>query len=289
MEVIVTETVAPSRPALRYFGSKWRLAKWIIGHFPYHECYVEPFCGGASVFFQKTPAEFEVLNDLDGDVVNFFRVLRETPDILIRAIQCTPYSRQEYNFSWQPAGDLSDLERARRYYVRIWQGWGGAKFGGISPAWRFQHSNNRGKSVITDWNQVDHLQAIVGRLKQAFIENDDALAVIRRYDQPHTLFYLDPPYLPDTRTDRWSTCSYQHEVGYEYHCRLLDMLQEIRGMAVISGYPNELYDERLANWQRAQTRARTTNTARQATEVIWISPSVAQSGQRWLPLFPAER
>ena len=154
-----------TRPALRYFGGKWRLAPWIIEHFPPHGCYVEPFCGAASVFLRKAPAEFEVINDVDGDVVNFFQVLRDETDSLIHAVFVTPYSRAEYKLAWEPAED--SLERARRYYVRNQQGWSGGKSSRPS-AWRYQHSNNRGKSVIKDWNDIDRLSAIVWRLKQAF-------------------------------------------------------------------------------------------------------------------------
>lgn len=266
----------PTRPALKYFGGKWRLAPWIIEHFPPHGCYVEPFCGAASVFLRKSPAEFEVINDIDGDVVNFFQILRDETDNLIRAILTTPFSRAEYELAWEPAED--PLERARRYYVRDQQGWSGGKNARPS-GWRYQHSNNRGKSVIKDWNTVEHLYAIVWRLKQAFIENDDALSIIDRYDQPHTLFYLDPPYLADTRSKRWRTNAYRCEIDADYHCRLLDKLQAIRGMAIISGYPSPLYDKRLADWHRVKTTARTTNTSNTATEIIWLSPSTMANGQ----------
>ena len=151
--------------------------------------------------------------------------------------------------------------------------------GANSPSWRYQHTNNRGKSVIKDWNSVEHLWAIVWRLKQAFIENDDALKVIERYDQPHTLFYLDPPYLAHTRTDRWKETAYQHEIDVDYHQALLDKLQTIRGMAVISGYPSTLYEEQLSGWQRIETTARTTNTSKTATETIWLSPAATKGGQ----------
>lgn len=266
-----------SRPALRYFGSKWRLAPWIIGHFPLHGCYVEPFCGAASVFLRKQPAEFEVINDLDGDIVNFFRVLRERVDEFIYVVGATPYSREEFDLSWQPADD--PLERARRYYVRSWQGWTGK---GVSGAhWRIQHSNNRGKSVVDEWNQIEHLKAIAQRLKQAFVENDEAMDVIRRYDQLHTLFYLDPPYLPEVRSDRFKQ-AYQCEVDRAYHERLLDALLEVQGMVVISGYPSQFYNERLEDWKRYETTARTTNTSNTVTEVIWVSPRTAETQ---LPLF----
>lgn len=266
----------PTRPVLRYFGGKWRLAPWIIGHFPVHGCYVEPFCGAASVFLRKAPAEFEVINDLDGDVVNFFWVLRGRTEEFIGAIQNTPYSREEYRLAWQPVDD--PLERARRYYVRVWQGWLGAH----NPAWRYQHSNQRGKSVIKDWNETEHLRVVARRLKQAFIECDKAIDVIKRYDQPHTLFYVDPPYLFDVRSKRWKAVAYQYEVDENYHCKLLKVLKEIRGMAIISGYSSALYDDQLRGWRRVETSARTTNTAKRAVEVMWLSPAVLERGQRLL-------
>lgn len=271
------------RPALRYYGGKWRLAPWIVSYFPPHMCYVEPFCGAASVFLRKDPAEFEVLNDLDGDLINFFRVLRERTDELIQAIQLTPYSRAEYKAAFeQPSAD--PLERARRYYVAAWQGWGGGK--GTRPGgWRFQHTNNRGKSVVDDWNQIGHLEAIVSRLKATMIESDDALSVIKRYDQPHTLFYVDPPYLSDTRTKRWKDTAYQCEIDDRYHLNLLECLQHIEGMALISGYPSELYENLLADWYRVETTSRTTNTSNVATEVMWISPAAMDKRS---PLFTQE-
>jgi len=278
------------RPALRYFGGKWRLAPWIIGHFPDHVCYVEPFCGAASVFLRKRPAQFEVINDLDGEVVNFFRMLRDRTDEFIYAIQATPYSRREYELAWEwenIGSELDPLERARLFYIRSWQGWAfreaqrGRGDVVVYPTWRIQHSNNRGKSVITDWNKVDHLPALAGRLKMAFIENDDAIDIIGRYDRPETLFYLDPPYLSELRSERWRR-AYHCEVDRDYHVRLLDLLMEIRGMAIISGYPSGLYNETLAGWHRFETRSRTTNTSNPTTEVIWVSPSATEAR---LPLF----
>ncbi len=265
----------PTRPALRYFGSKWRLAPWIVGHFPPHVCYVEPFCGSGAVFFRKPPAEFEVINDIDGEVINFFHVLRDRGDELIRVILATPYSRAEFDESWIPVED--PLERARRYYVTVWQGWSG-----FGSAWRYQKSHHGGKSVINDWNAVEHLPAIVWRLKQAQVENADALEIIERYDQPGTLFYLDPPYLSQTRSKRWRHGGYRHEYDEDCHLQLLARLQGIQGMAIISGYPSELYEHQLAHWRRVETKARTNNAARLATEVIWLSPSVNERGQMLL-------
>jgi len=270
----------PTRPALRYFGGKFRLAPWIISHFPYHVCYVEPFCGAASVFLLKAPAEFEVINDIDGNVVNFFRVLRERKEEFIAAILMTPYSREEFDLAWYPATD--PLERARRYYIRSWQGWGGKGTVEQHPGWRYQHSNNRGKSVIKDWNATEHLHAITARLKRVMIENDDVLNVIKRYDTPNTLFLLDPPYLPDTRSARWRAASYKHEMTPKQHRQLLDVLLEIEGMAIISGYPSELYEKKLAGWRRVQTTARTTNTSNTKIEVAWVSPAAVKNSRQQL-------
>lgn len=115
--------IAPTRPALRYFGGKWRLAPWIISHFPEHTCYVEPFAGGASVLLRKPESKVEVLNDLDGEVVNFWRVLREQTEAFIRAVELTPFSREEASLAYQVADD--PLERARRLFIRSWQQRGG--------------------------------------------------------------------------------------------------------------------------------------------------------------------
>jgi DNA adenine methylase len=236
--------------------------------------YVEPFCGAASVFLRKAAAEFEVINDVDGEVVNFFRVLRGRPEELVRAIELTPYSREEYLLAWVPC--YEEVERARRLYIRAWQGWGGTKNQRV-PSWRFQHSNNRGKSVVEDWTDTRALWAIAERLRGAFIEHDEALNVIQRYDQGHTLFYLDPPYLAETRSGRWAKNGYRCEVDRDYHVKLLDMLQEVEGMVVISGYPSRLYEERLGGWHRFSMRTTTTNTSNTVAEVIWVSPRAMEA------------
>ena len=272
----------PARPALRYFGGKWRLAPWIISYFPAHTCYVEPLCGAASVFLQKAPAEFEVINDLDGDVVNFFLVLRERLDEFIAAILATPYSRREFRLAWYPADD--PLEQARRFYVRSWQGWGGKGTTRMHPGWRFQRANQRGKTVVKDWNTTEHLHAIASRLKQAQIEQGDVIDVIKRYDTSETLFYLDPPYLPDTRSSRWQTAAYKHEMTVKQHRQLLDVLAGIQGMAILSGYPSELYNKQLIDWRKVKTTARTANTSNTKIEVLWLSPATVRCG-RQPPLF----
>lgn len=267
----------PSRPAPRWFGSKWRLAPWIIAHLPPHTTYVEPFAGGMGVFLNKPASTIEVLNDLDGDIVNFFRCLRDHGDQLIDLIRWTPYSHEEQRHAdatfRRPARiDLPPLERARQFYVLCNQSWGGKKHSG-RRSWRRQTTDNRGKVLMADWNEIDHLYVIAHRIKDAFIEQHDALAVLDTYDAPDCCFYLDPPYLPAVRMR--PDHGYEHEMTDADHLRLLERLLRLQGSAIISGYPHYLYDSVLlpAGWTTHTTTARTTNQARTATEVIWISPN----------------
>lgn len=262
-----------NRPTIRYYGAKCKLAPWIISHFTAHFCYCEPFCGGAAVWQQKPPSELEVLNDLDGNIINFFRMLRERPKELIRAIELTPYSRDEYRLSRQPGGD--DLELARRFYVYLWQSFGATPKG--NSGWRFQHSDN-GYNVAHHFAKTDHLWQVVDRLKGVQIENDDALSVIRRFDTPETLFYCDPPYLPETRERNGR---YKEEVTKEYHCQLAATLNSIQGKAIISGYQSQLYDELYAGWRRVEKRTATNGRAI-ATECLWLSPNATLQ----MSLFP---
>ncbi len=183
-------TLPLTRPALRYYGGKFRLAPWIIGFFPQHVCYVEPFGGAMSVLLRKPPSKLEVYNDQDGEVVNFFRVLRSRPQELLQAIKLTPFSRVEYVLAHEEADD--ELERARRLYVRSWQGIGGPRHRDTT-GWRFERKGNRYKTTIEDWIEIGHLPLVVARLRDIQIECDEALKVIRRFDAPRTLFYCDPP------------------------------------------------------------------------------------------------
>lgn len=266
-----------SRPALRYHGGKWKLAPWILQHFPDHVSYVEPFGGGASLLLQKPLSMIEVYNDLNGDVVNFFKVLRERPADLIAAIDLTPYSRAEFLLAQQATDD--ELERARRFFVWSWQGRGRA--GVIEPGgWRFMSRATRHKTPVDDWNNLNHLWAIAKRLKQVHIECDDALKVIRRFDDPGALFYVDPPYVQDTRCFRWSRDGYRCDYTDDDHRNLAAALQKIQGMAIISGYPSDLYNDLFSGWKRVERKASKDNGVKKAVECIWISPKARLSAEQ---------
>lgn len=266
----------PSRPALKYFGGKWLVADWIIGYFPPHETYVEPFGGAASVLLRKPRSSIEVYNDIHGEVVNFFRVLRDRPSDLLRAIELTPYSREEWELSLSPEGD--ELERARRFYVNSWQSYG---VGGTNndSSWRIARTRaGRGNTPVDDWTNTGHMQDVVARLQGVFIERDNALEVLHRYDQKRTLFYVDPPYVHSTRVHK---ARYEGEMTDDDHAALAEALHAVDGMVIVSGYPSTLYDELYAGWETAD-RLAVTNGGGKRTERLWLSPAVSE---RRLPLF----
>ncbi|MDX8401825.1 MAG: DNA adenine methylase [Mariprofundaceae bacterium] len=255
------------RPPLRYHGGKWRIAKWIISHFPAHTCYVEPFGGGGSVLLRKAPSLIEVYNDLDRSVVNFFRVLRDRPEDLARAIEMTPWSREELRAAREDCEDA--LESARRRYVLSMQSRAGGRV--QSPGWRFQ-TGATGKYVLPLWNDTTHLLVAAARLKMVQIECDDALAVISRFDGPETLFYVDPPYLPAHRNRTWAGRAYQHEMDEAAHHRLLAILRECEGMVVLSGYDSEMYRDLLHDWS-VECSSAVDGGGNVREERLWINPA----------------
>lgn len=272
--MMTTSPRRPRRPALRYFGGKWKIATWIMTHFPpagSYDTYVEPFGGAMSVLLRKAPAPIEVYNDLYHDVVDFFRVLREQPAELIAAIDMTPVSREEYRRAHHIPSEADALERARCLYIRSWQGRGrvghpGEEHGG----WRYCRHMTRSKTIVDDWINNGHLWTVARRLRQVSLECDTALNVIQRYDTPRTLFYLDPPYPTSTRCPR-HTSAYQHELTDHDHHELAQALASIEGMAIVSTYPSPLYTDLYAGWDSDTYRTRNDRLDHR-TEMIYISP-----------------
>lgn len=259
------------RPPLRYYGGKWRIGEWIINNFPPHNCYVEPYGGAGSVLLQKVHATHEVLNDLNGDVINFFRILRSNTEELVRAILLTPYSREELTLARAKVTVDDPLERARRFYVRCWQSYGSG-VGKSSTGWRYaKGENNSDSSPIPVWNNIEALYQTAARLKLVQIECDDALTVIKRFDTTRTLFYVDPPYVHSTRYHTSSSKGYLFEMNDDAHIKLAELLHTVQGMVILSGYPSELYERLYPGWQR-HTRLSLNVNAGYQTETIWLSP-----------------
>lgn len=267
---------SPTRPALRWHGGKWRLAPFILAHFPPHRIYVEPFGGAASVLLRKPRSYAEVYNDLDGDVVNLFRVLRsDRAGELIRAVELTPFARAEFENAYERADD--SVEEARRLIVRSFMGFGSDGANRVTVRTGFRSNSNRsGTTPARDWiNYPAALRAIVGRLTGVIIEQRPALEVMRQHDQPDALHYLDPPYMPETRSDKRKLGeryhAYMHEMTAVDHVALLASLPQIRGAVVISGYATTLYDDALTGWRKVSIAAMADGAAKR-TEVLWINP-----------------
>jgi len=263
---VIVAADAPRRPALRYFGGKWRLAKWIISRFPPHQVYVEPYGGGASVLLRKPRSRAEIYNDIDGEIVNFFRVLRD-PELASRLealVEMTPFARDELELAYEPIND--PVEQARRTAVKSLMGYGTNAI--HRPSGFRSNSTRSGTTPATDWmTWPAHIEALAARLRGVVIENRDALTLIDEHDSPRTLFYFDPPYFYATRprTERYSI-----ELSDDGHLALLARIQEVEGMVVLSGYASDLYDDVLEGWRRDEMPAMA-DGARPRTEVLWMN------------------
>jgi DNA adenine methylase len=268
--------IGPQRPALRWHGGKWRLAPWILQYLPPHRCYVEPYGGAASVLLRKPSSHAEVYNDLDGEVENYFRLLRGPEAArLVEQVALTPFAREEFILSTEPTED--PVERARRLVVRSFMGFG-SNGHNIELRTGFRANSTRsGSTPATDWSRMpEALAAIARRLAGVCIEQRLAIDVMRQHDGPATLHYVDPPYVHATRSSRLDGRNdyhgYTHEMVDADHAALLEAPREIEGAVVLSGYPDPLYDDALAGWRR-ETRMAHADGARERTEVLWINPA----------------
>lgn len=262
-------TTEIKRPALRFYGGKWRLADWIISYFPPHQNYVEPCCGACSVLLQKPKSLLETINDLDGKVVNFFRVLRDKPDKLIGKIKLTPWARAEYELSLEACED--EVERARRFYVSSYMSFNGET--GDNPrlfGWRCSTDSNLRLTPSNDLIN-NTLEKIANRLLTVQIENRDYKDILQRFDNSSALIYIDPPYLASERTNgkNW----YNHEWSEADHDEAATLLRQTQGYVVVSGYPCPLYTElyEVHGWQRIDKEAQT-NSGGKRIESLWLSP-----------------
>ena len=259
-----------NRPVLRWHGGKSKLAHWIISHLPAHRCYVEPFSGAASVLMQKGRSKAEVYNDLDGEVVNVFRVLRDCGPELARLVSLTPFSRSEFDLCYVKTDDL--IERARRMLVRA--AFGRASASATSP-WKASFRSYSGAARTTtgaqDWaNYPQAMDYFTRRLAGVIIENKDALELVSEHDSADTLFYVDPPYVASTRD---LAQDYKHEMTMDQHVALSESLMTIKGLVVLSGYRCELYERLYSGWERIDHHAHA-DGARQRIESLWLSPNV---------------
>lgn len=302
---------APTRPVLRWHGGKWKLAPWILDHLPAHKVYVEPFGGAGSVLLRKQRSYAEVYNDLDDEVVNLFRVLRDDTLAarLVAHLEMTPFARAEFvAANGEPSAD--PVDRARTLVIRAFMGFGSNAHssspvarkngfrsftrvgggpaeppdGGYSSTGFRSNSSRSGTTPAEDWrNYPGALAFTIERLRGVIVEHRDACEVMAQHDSPETLHYVDPPYLPETRSPRnkydLKHQMYRHELTRRDHVALLAFLKNLTGMVVLSGYPSDLYDSWLRDWRRVETEA-LADGARKRTEVLWINPAACDALDR---------
>lgn len=250
------------KAVLKYPGSKWRISEWIISHFPEHKVYCEPFFGSGAVFFNKAPSYIETINDIDGDIVNLFLAIREEPEALARLIEATPFARDEFLSCYEKSTE--PVEQARRTLVRFHQSFGTSN--SSKNSWRNVQTYG-GPRTATMWNYLpERIVEICERLKEAQIENIDAIELIRRYNDKNTLIYCDPPYLQSLRKRNM----YAYEMSDERHIELLDVLKESKSKIVLSGYDNPLYNKALAGWNTDEKKT-TAQIGKHRTEKIWFN------------------
>lgn len=262
--------------AFGYFGSKHRLARRLSSILPPHNAWVELFCGSAAMTIAKEPAPIEIINDINGDIVNFFEQLRNNSTELIRLIEGTPYAEAEFQLSREViAQPISNVERARRFFISAMMAMNGA-FGKTPGGFSYTNTYSRGgvEARVSRWlNMPPHLETVANRLRTVRISKRDALEMLEEFrDYPATLLYLDPPYLADRKH------GYDFEAAdEEFHKKLLTAVQNVKCMVLISGYQNDLYENMLParkGWLKQVIEASTKGNdgvSHKREEVIWMN------------------
>jgi DNA adenine methylase len=271
--------------AFGWYGGKYSHLDWLLPLLPEATHYCEPFGGSAAVLLNRKPAPVETYNDIDSEVANFFRVLRDQQQELIKAIGLTPFSREELRIAVEESLEgVSDLERARRFFVRARQVRTGLAQTASAGRWAHCKLTSRAgmAGAVSRWlGSVEGLSEIVQRLLRVQIENAPAIEVIKRYDSPETLFYCDPPYPHDSRSD---VNAYGFELTDSEHRELAEVLHSVQGKIAISSYHCELMDELYGDWnyiESAPKKAHSTNTRsdnlkQDRVEVLWVNYEIAK-------------
>lgn len=260
-------------PPLKWHGGKWYLAPKIVAKMPPHVHYVEPYAGGLSVLLAKNPnGVSEVVNDVNGELTNFWRILQDEGAFsrFQRVLSAMPFSEVEWRDAQQSTED-DPVRRAVRFFVHCRQSLAG-RMDGFAPLSRTRTRRGMNEQASAWLNAVEGLAMVHARLKRVAILDRDALEVIRQQDGPGTLFYLDPPYLGETRT---ADDVYTHEMRPEDHARMLDTIKACAGRVMLSGYPSQLYDKSLKEWTRHEftlpNQAAGGKQKRRMTEVVWCN------------------
>jgi len=268
--------------AIRWYGGKFSHLNWLLPLLPSCQHFCEPFGGSAAVLLNRDLSPVETYNDIDGDLVTFFRVLRDKPDDLIEKLAVTPFSREEFRRAYEMRGrtDIPDVERARLFFIRAEQVRIGLAQTSTAGRWAWcKLTSRRGMSgAVSRWlNRIDALWAVSERLRRVQIENRDAIEVILQYDSPETLFYLDPPYPHESRGD---VHAYAYEMTERNHERLAEVLHSIQGKAAISGYRSPLTERLYGGWTRIDApQAIIHSVKKPRIESVWINYDITEIGR----------
>jgi DNA adenine methylase len=269
----VLKRVRSKRIAFGWYGGKFSHLDWLLPLLPMTHNYCEPFSGSGAVLLNRSPSKVETYNDIDGELVNFFKILRDNPEELTRLIALTPFSREEFHKAVTGnSNKLSNLERARRFYIRARQTRTGLAQTATLGRWANCRDSSRSgmAGVVSRWlGGVEALPEIASRLIRVQIENRPAIDVIRAYDSKDTLFYCDPPYLHDTRGD---SKAYGFEMDEGEHIDLASTLNACMSKVAISGYRNALMDRLYKNWTRYDAAPRSAHSVKQMRqECLWMN------------------
>ena len=252
------------RSILKYPCSKWRIANWIIEKMPQHHSYLEPYFGSGAVFFNKAPSNIETINDIDSDITNLFNVIRENTDELLKRVTMTPYSREEYDKAFISSTEDDNIESARKFLIRCWQGIGSNNK--YKSGWKNDVQGRERAYAVKNWYELpEKITEIVDRLKTVQIENRPAVELIKRFNSEKVLIYADPPYLTSTRKRN----IYKYEMTDQEHEELLKVLLAHKGSVIISGYDNEMYNEYLKTWKKHKINNLAEHGIKRV-ETLWI-------------------
>lgn len=259
--------------AFGWYGGKFSHLNWLLPLLPKCHHYCEPFAGSAAILLNRVPSPVETYNDVDGEVVNFFKVLRDEKETLIQAIALTPFSREEFAVAVSPQREsLSSVERARRFFIRARQARTGLAQTASLGRWaNCKNTTRSGMSgVVSRWlGSVEMLPHLAERLLRVQIENRPAEAVVQLYDDAKTLFYCDPPYVHESRGDNKA---YAYEMSDADHVKLAQLLQLCKAKVAVSGYRSELYDRLYKGWRRIDADSKACHSTKgMRQESLWVN------------------
>lgn len=266
-------------PVLKSPGAKWRVASQIVSVMPRHDIYLEPYFGSGAVLFSKPPSRVETVNDIDGEVANLFRVLRDpdTRERLVEAAKFTPWAEEELWRACEDAENLGEVERARRLVARSHMNIGARQRGARFFRYAGLNSNDNPASA---WAKLSSRIREAGeRLRGVQVLCRDAVGVVRRHADRDVLVYADPPYPFETRTGHGLL--YRHEMTDADHEELLEALQAHPGPVLLSGFQCSLYEETLEAWSRVSLRGYAQSHGA-TEEVLWMNPRAASTAPNTL-------